>query len=912
MQRVHEFPQKDQCGEKFGLPFAKAVLSTLAKNPYNHGPNLARPRRCHISIADPRRQLVTRRLPAPPRSTLYLSAGLLLLPATGMAQSTGDWNCRVVGDSWQCDGGPASPAPASTTSVPRPVVPAPVVQPPPAQPVSAKPLVEEAAALPPPAAAPLADDWDYVRLQPGEQPASGCCAPRRNCEGYYREPARDWLDAQAKPTGLPLRANAAESEWVGDIVKLDGEIIVTQGDTKLTATAGEFNQATHVAHLRGNVVLRQPGTRISGSEAELNIESNDGTLQNARFLDYQTGARVTADTLRRKGENRLTLQNARYTTCPPDDEDWRLQARRIRLNRETGRGVATHALLKAGPVPVFYSPWLDFPIDDRRKSGFLSPTLSNSSSGLDLTVPYYLNLAPNYDATLAPRLVTDRGTMLEAEARYLNQLSYWVANGAYLDNDRRTDESRWLGSLKQNGRINQYWSTLIDYSKVSDDDYFHDLGLASLDARRMTGLNQQAVLSFGYTDWFARADLQQYQTINPFISDAYRKLPQLTVGRYAGADNFTLDYSVLVEATRFDHRDSISNGGTFVTGDRYYMEPGLVLPMRWAAGYLQPEVRLRSVAYALDEAVPGGSGDTSPNATQFQGIIDSGLYFERETRFGETGYLQTLEPRLYYLYSPYEGQGDQPNFDSSPLTFNYQQLFQPRRFTGHDRLEDFDQVSVGVTSRFIEDASGRESFSASIGQIYYLSDRQITTLAATSVGASQTVETQPSSAIASQLTWEPTDSLWTSANLLWDTDESRVDQGNIYLHYSAANGALYNFGYRKSQANPLLSTLNQGIDQVDAAAVLPLSQQWRAFARFNYELQDHSPLETLFGLEYEDCCWAVRLVYQKALDSQRVDNSNLAEARREETVMLEFQLKGLGSMGQQTERQLKESIWGFR
>lgn len=844
---------------------------------------------------------MTRRPPAPPRSTLYLSAGLLLLPATGFAQQGGDWNCRAVGDGWQCDGGAAistPSAPVSTNPAPFPATTSPA-------PVTAAPVAPAAVAL-------TADDWDYVRLEPGEQPAAGCCAPRHNCEGYYREPARDWLDAQTKPAGLPLRANAAESEWVGNIVKLDGEIIVTQGDTKLTATAGEFNRATGVAQLRGNVVLRQPGIRITGSEGALNIENNNGTLQNARFLDYKTGARVTADKLRRKGENVLVLRNASYTTCPPDDEDWRLRAKRIRLDRETGRGVATHALLKAGPVPVFYSPYLDFPIDDRRQTGFLSPTLSNSSSGIDLTVPYYLNLAPNYDATIAPRLVTDRGTMLEAETRYLNRRSYWVANGAYLDDDRETGENRWLGSLNQNGRLNQYWSTLIDYSKVSDDDYFHDLGIASLNARRATALNQQAGLGFGYTDWFARADVQQFQTINPFISDAYRKLPQLTFGRYAGAENFTLDYSVLVEATRFDHRDSISNGGTFVTGDRYYMEPGLVLPMRWAAGYLQPEVRLRSVSYQLEEAVPGGSGDTRPNATQVQSIIDSGLHFERETSFGGTGYLQTLEPRLYYLYSPYEGQGDQPNFDSSPLTFNYQQLFQPRRFTGHDRLEDFDQVSFGVTSRFIEDASGRESFSASIGQIYYLSDRQITTLAATSAGASQTVETQPSSAVASQLTWEPSDSLWTSANLLWDTEEDRIDQGNVYLHYSAANGALYNFGYRKSQANPLLSTLNEGIDQVDAATVLPLNQQWRAFARFNYELQEHSPLETLFGLEYEDCCWAVRLVYQKALNSQRVDNNNLAEARSEETVMLEFQLKGLGSMGQQTESQLKESIWGFR
>jgi len=818
---------------------------------------------------------------------------LLLLPATGFAQSAGGWSCKPDASGlWQCDG-TAAPAQIAPVSVSEP------------KPLAAAIATEAAAQQP-------GNDWDYVRVQPGEQIAGSCCGPRKNCEGYYREPERDWQDAGEKPSGQPLRTNSAESEWQGDTVKMDGGVTVTQGSTKLTAQSGEYNRATSVAKLHGRVELRQPGILISGSEGEINTQTDNSTLRDARFLDYKTGARVTAKSLERKGQNVLILEKGTYTTCPPDDEDWRLQAQRIRMNRETGRGVATHSVLKVGPVPVFYSPYLDFPIDDRRKTGFLAPTISNSSSGIDLSVPYYLNLAPNYDATLAPRVVTDRGTMLEAETRYLNRLSYWVVDGAYLENDQKTDESRWFGSLKETGRLTQNWSTLIDYAKVSDDEYFHDLGLASLNTRRATALNQQASLNFSYTDWFARADVQQFQTINPFIVDAYRKLPQLTFGRLAGADNFTLDYSVLAEVTRFDHRDAISNGGTFVTGDRYYVEPGAVLPMRWAAGYLQPEVRLRNLSYELNEAVPGGSGETAPAATQFLGIVDSGLYFEREAMFSETSYLQTLEPRLYYLYSPYKNQDDQPNFDSSPLTFNYQQLFQPRRFTGHDRLEDFDQVSAGVTTRFIENASGRESFSASIGQIFYFSDRQVTTLTAASAAGAQPVETQPNSAIASQLTWEPTDSIWTSANLLWDTDQSRVEQGNVYVHYSAANGALYNVGYRKSQANPLLSTLNQGIEQVDAAAVLPLSVQWRAFARFNYELQEHSGLETLFGLEYDDCCWSVRVLYQKALDGERVSSNGLAEARIEEVVMLEFQLKGLGSMGQKTEDQLKESIWGFR
>lgn len=843
-----------------------------------------------------------------------------MLPATGFAQSAGGWSCQARPNGvWQCDSSvPAVSSPASAPPATAPITAAPATGTPPpvATPASTpKPLTEAITAVNQGGsenfAAP-ANAWDYVRLKPGETPAGTCCGPRQHCGGYYREPVRDWQDAGQKPTGLPLRANAAESEWEGDVIKLDGAIVVTQGNTKLSAAGGEFNRATNLAKLHGDVTLRQPGTRITGSSGEFNTETYNSQLSDARFLDYKTGARVTADQLQRKGENVLILDNATYTTCPPDDEDWHLKAKHIRMDRESGRGVATDTVVKVGPVPVFYSPYLDFPLDDRRKTGFLWPTISNSASGIDLTAPYYLNLAPNYDATLAPRVVTDRGTMLEVEGRYLNEVSNWVVTGAELPDDRETGETRWLSSIKEAGRLNQYWSTAIDYTKVSDDDYFHDLGLASLALKRATNLVQQADLMFNYTDWFARAEVQQFQTIDPFIANAYRKLPQLVFGRNAGAENFTLDYNVLMEATRFDHQDSINSGGTYVTGDRYYMEPGLVLPMRWAAGYIQPELRLRHVDYKLDDAAPGGGGETRPAATQFQSIVDSGLYFERDSRFGDTDYHQTLEPRLYYLYSPYTGQGDQPNFDSSPLTFNYQQLFQPRRFTGHDRLEDFDQLSVGVTSRFIENASGRESFSASLGQIFYFSDRKITTLTTTATGDSQTVETQPNSAIAGQLTWEPTDPIWASANILWDSDQSKIEQGNTYIHYDAANGALYNFGYRHSRTNPLLTTLNQSIDQIDAAAILPLSERWRAFTRFNYELDDHSALESLLGVEYEDCCWAIRVVYQQALNGERLNSMGNVEARSDEVVMLEFQLKGLGSMGQKTEQQLKESIWGFR
>ena len=866
------------------------------------------------------------------RPTAYLSAGLFLLPFAAQAappSSNQQWACQPAANGgWACQAQPVAPGayplperPAQPASARKPlataVAPAAPAQPAPANtsgPAPAPaPAAESQAAAPAPVPAAdrqHADDWDWVP----NAGANVCCRPNATCNGAYVEPPRDWQDADQKPSNVPVRASAPQSQWEGNVVKLEGGVTVTQGNLKMTADRAEFDQSTNQVHLYGDVVVRQPGTKITGSNADMTTTNSFGNVIDARVLDYNSGARVTANKVTRRKEDVLEMDQAVYTRCPPDRQDWEMDSKHIRLNRASGRGEASHTVIRVADIPMFYTPYMNFPIDDRRQSGFLWPSIATGSgNGVDVSIPYYFNLAPNYDATLAPRFISDRGTMVEAEGRYLNRFSNWVVTGSQLSDDKRTGTDRWFLGVQEHGQITSRFSTAIDYSKVSDDDYFRDFSVASLNIKRQTYLNQEVDLRYAYAGWYAQLTAQQYQNLDDLLQEPYRKLPQLTFGRGASGANFKLDYSVLAEVTSFDLESRNSQLNDLrPTGDRVYVEPGISFPMRWAPGYIKPQFLLRHVSYNVYWPEEAGPQRKSPSVTVPQGILDAGLYFDRDFAFRDQHFLQTLEPRLYYLYSPYKNQTDQPNFDSAPLTFDYHQLFQPRRFTGHDRLEDFNQMSVGVTSRFIETQTGRELANASLGQIFYFADRKVNTLTNLAPPDQRVPDSQANSSIAGQLTLQPNDPLWASANLLWSPDQNQVEQANTYIHYEPNARAIYNLGYRYNRANPEVTTLYNGIRQVDASAALPLTQHWRAFLRLNYDLDLKSSLEDLVGIEYEDCCWRTRIMYQRAIFGEAINTIGRTETKRDQAIMVEFQLKGLGGLGRRVSTLLEESIWGYK
>ncbi len=723
-----------------------------------------------------------------------------------------------------------------------------------------------------------------------------------HCGGLYIAPANDSPEANNEPQRSPLRGLADSTQLEGESAAyLSGDVSIEEGYRRLSSDQAAFDRKAKIITLEGNVIVREPGLLIRADRAVIDSENGSGLLEPADYLLHKEHVRGTAASLRRNEDETIVLEQASYTLCEPNNNSWELRARRIVIDQEEGLGTARHARVNLKGVPVFYSPYLQFPIDDRRRSGLLWPSYSNTSiGGFDVSIPYYFNLAPNYDATITPRYISSRGLITEAETRYLNRKSSWVLSGSYLGDDESSAEDRWLAGVRESGRLSDNWTTLIDFTRVSDEEFFNDLSTVGLDIKRETHLDQLALARFNNADWRVFGKLHQFQTIEPTIlpvNRPYKLLPQLDATLTQTGTPFELQYLLNAQYSYFDHE-------VRTRGHRFYAEPGITYPMEWLAGFIKPTVKVKHASYSLDklglDEIAFGTNE-EPDYTVPLFNLDSGLYFERALTLTDTPFVQTLEPRLYYLYVDDQNQTDIPLFDTTLLTFNFSQLFREDRFTGHDRVGDANQLTLGVTTRFIDDGTGTERLSASVGQIFYFDDRTVTanTLADRSERASN-------SAIAGELTFRPGRPLRLVSSVLWDSRQDKVNEGGLNMQYHPNDKLLLNLGYRYRRDSPVVlpngSVTIETIEQADFSAVFPLSKRWQAYARWQYDLMNHNTIEDLVGLQFSDCCWDLRLVYQRGLDSNN---------EREHAVYLQFVLRGLGRLGDKIDRILDRSIVGY-
>ncbi len=747
--------------------------------------------------------------------------------------------------------------------------------------------------------------WDFV---PADQLPDQDCLLGPGCDGSYVEPLRDWPDANLDPKHAPLRSSSGNTELIPGFVTLSDKVILTKGNSSLQADNAKLDRNTNMLTLDGSVTLRQPGTLIRSDHAIIDTDTQLGVFDNAIFLDYNNGDRLTAELADRIGEQQLEFEGAQYTRCTPSAELWSLKAAHLSLDYETGQGTAKHARLKLWDTPIFYFPWLRFPLDDRRMSGFLWPSLGHSSnSGFEIAAPYYLNIAPNFDMTITPRHLADRGNMAEVEARYLNRYGWLTLSGGYLADDDETGEDRWIEDAKHQGRYGHGWSSYLNYTKVSDDDYFKDLTVSSLDIKRQTHLDQNIGMAYNSLGWSAELEAAKYQTIDNLVLEPYKRLPQLTLQNNASGTNFSPDLIFLTQLTSFDHNDDLDSGGLYVTGERYFVEGGLSFPMNWSAGYIIPTGKVRHLSYELDTG--SSSLEESPDTTVGLGTVDMGLFFDRDILWGKNDYTQTLEPRLYYFYSEHEQQLNNPNFDTNKLTFTYSQLFRDTRFAGYDRLDDANQLSASVTTRFLRNGDGRETLSMSIGRIFYFDDRHVQV----SPIITDPGDNTSSSEIAGQLTFQPLDNLWVTSSTLWETKRDHMTEASVAFHYISASSTVYNLSYRFDRDNifaPEEADLFRDLEQADVSIALPVNQNWSLYGRYLYDIDASYSLEKMIGVQYESCCWLTRIAYQQAVLNEDLSPGNLSQ-ERDNIYLIEFQLKGLGSIGQKAADLFRESIFGY-
>ena len=705
------------------------------------------------------------------------------------------------------------------------------------------------------------------------------------------------------PTTLPTDIDGDNLEGTeGEVLNLSGNVLLRRGDQVLATDRLSYDQQKETYTAEGSVRYEDGGMRLVAARAAGSQADDTHRLEDIRYQLLRRRGNGGAESIEMEGSiGRMTRSS--YSTCPPDEgRMWELRAGLIEVDTEEGIGTARNATLRVGKVPVLYLPWFRFPVDDRRRTGLLYPTIATSGrNGFDWAQPIYLNLAPNMDATLEPRLMTRRGLQLGGEFRYLTETGRGEFDVAFLPSDDLTRRERadeiLEGVPEENRRrdnrgyaryvgvqnFGSSWQARANLTWISDPRYLDD-NSSNLNSGAMSfTLSDIGLYGRGRT-WNASLTADYWQLADYTLREAnqpYDRLPRAQLrwqDRVAGP--FTA--SLQAEAVRFDHSE-------FAGGTRLDLKPAIGLDLEGASWFLKPELAWRYTAYALerDPTQPGRDRSLSRNVPI--ATVDAGLFFDRHVRLGseDTAYLNTLEPRIFYFNAPYRDQSDLPLFDTRPLTFSWGQLFRDNRYAGADRQADGNQLTLAVSSRLIRESDGRERLSASLGQIRYFEESRVT------IPGEQPID-EAKSAWVADMTFAPNDRWTVGGSYQWNPKEGRRDLASIRARYLIGDTGVLNLRYRYRR---------DLLEQADLSFLYPINRNWSLVGRYYYSIQDRQLLEGIAGVQWESCCLAVRLVGRRYVRNR---SGELNDA-----IQLEIELKGLGSAGPNTESRLRRAILGY-
>lgn len=585
-----------------------------------------------------------------------------------------------------------------------------------------------------------------------------------------------------------------------------------------------------------------------------------------------------------EGQDKKRLLNARYTTCEAGVDDWYIKSSEIELNDYTQSGTAKNAYVEFKGVPLLYTPWLSFSFNNERKSGLLSPIVgSTTRSGFEVLVPYYINIAPDMDATVGVRYLSKRGAQLQGEFRYLDENYSGIDSLEYLNNDNLNGGQRYYANISHNHNLGSGWSAGYNIEKVSDDQYFSELSTRIISTSRVN-LPQEGRVDYVGDVWRFNGLVQKYQTLDG-KNYPYERLPQLTLT--ANRQGRIFESNLYSQWAYFDRN---RKAPLAATGSRLTLYPNVSMPMENAYSFITPKIGIHNTYYSLNDnnSVVNGQSINNNNDSRTLPIfsLDSGLYFERDTNIVKNSYTQTIEPRLFYVYIPYKKQDLLPVFDSALADLNMTTLFTENQFTGNDRINNANQLSLAVTSRMVDSNSGIERFSATVGQRYYFDDQKVT-LPGGSVthNSSSDLIAAMSARLSNQ--WN-LDAFWQ-----YNTDNQGMVRSNILARYNPEPGKLLNFSYRYTQ---------DLLEQVNASGQWPLSRGWYGVGRMNYSVREKKLIESLAGLEYDAGCWQARAVIQRVETATAAANYGL---------FFQLELGGLASIGANPLNLLRRDIPGY-
>ncbi len=701
------------------------------------------------------------------------------------------------------------------------------------------------------------------------------------------------------PTDEPLIAEADRVVSDNGVVTLEGNTVLEYQGRVLSAENARYNPSNGEVAVEGALRFLGEGILLESSDALLDLDDDIfRTGQTEYEIDFN-GKRATGSAIgmSQDTDGHFLLEGATYSTCPPGDKSWFVKADSLELDPDTGIGTARDLRLVFKGVPIVALPVFSFPISDKRKTGFLAPIIARGeSTGIELHLPWYWNIRPNLDATFTPRFMSERGTQLQSEFRYLNRQGAWVLDNEILSDRQVNDTTRHFTRLYHGGRIGSFVTTSIQAANVSDPDYLEDLG-DSFRLADITHLEQRADLVYERDNVSALARLQSFQTIDDTILQAdrpHRRLPQLKAHITNPRTFFNVQSSFDGEFVFFDKTNA-------VTGTRFDIQPRLTLPIERDAWFLKATASQRFTYYALTDS--GDELSSSANRSISTFAVDGGLFFDRVV--DKEGSIQTLEPRAYYLRVPFQNQTDLPIFDSSAFDFNISQLFRENRFSGADRVADAEQLSLAITTRYLDGDDGSERLRASIGQIVHFDDRRITLpgLIDPSTGlaiddSENFVDTRDFSDLVSELTATIDRDWYVNGRIQWNPDIDQSVRGSLLLSYRPDKDRIVNIGHR------VVSSGQDVNEQIDLSALWPVSDTIKLAGRWNYSLDADRSIESLLGIEYESCCWSLRFAARRFIADDGEDHDT--------ALYLQLVLKGLAPVGQNYGALLENAILGYR
>ena len=706
----------------------------------------------------------------------------------------------------------------------------------------------------------------------------------------------------AQNSGLPIPDNSAIRLTADSIdgtatnnATAQGDVIVEKDEQILNAKLIHYDETQNSVTSPDEFVLSKENTNISGNNLNYNLQTEEGEATNIHFEHQKSPEQRYqgyADSIQMIGKNYNRLYKASLNTCQPNDDSWYIEAGQIDTDKEKNIGVARNAKLVFKGVPILYSPWLDFPLDGNRKSGFLSPTVGGGSEGFEFAIPYYLNLAPNYDATYTPHYYSRRGLANRGEFRYLSNKSHGRMWGELLAHDDLLKQKRYTFHWQNKTRITPSIEMGIDYNIASDNDYYRDLG-NRLDSAENVNLNRQLWFSHSNNLWGGAwnnyLNIQRYQTLQNkerTITEPYRLLPQISSQWTKHIDNARI--SILGQVSRFEHT-------TLPEGTREVLYPSIRWNFANQWGFLRPKIGVHATAYQLDDR-----SQKQRTTTRVLPImsVDSGVIFERNTNIFKKSLTQTLEPRLFYTYIPTREQNHLPNFDSSENTFNYDQLFRENRFSGNDRINAANQLSTAVMSRFYENNTGIERFRAGLGQRFYLKRDNVV------INGNVEQREKNRSDLVAFVGGHVNDKWYMQADWHYDVKQERSESYATNIRYNPAPNKTLSVRLGYDRSSTWYSGFNGELKHVDVGIQWPIYKGLDVVARQNYSLTHKRPLDQLLGFQYNaKCgCWSAKLVAQRYVtDHDKTKNA----------FFLQLQFKGLGGLGSSADDELKRAIPGY-